>query len=1047
MKALLWGLRNPVTMNLLMFTLLALGISSAFNIRREMFPSFTSDLIEINVVIEEGSTPDQVDRNVVQLILPRIKQIEGVKEVHSTASKNSARLIAEVLSQYDVQQIKQKIKNEVDTIRDFPEKALDPHIAVVNQFQRAIQLAVYGELQNTDEIQLRNIAEFIKRDLQNQQVASQVEIASPRPLEISIALSPHLLRSKNLTIAQVAEQIRQNSFDANAGEVYAEHHNITLKSSPRKITKKTLEQIPIKFPNGEFLLLKDLTGPDGIQEGFSEDTIIQRFNGYPSTIIKVEKTETDDIIDLCQRVKDYASNVSLPSGIHVYPMQDMSVFVRERLQLILKNAGIGIVLVILVLSLFLEWQTAFWTAVGIAFSLIGALGLLYLLGESINMISLFAFLMTMGIVVDDAIVVGEAYFHKHKQGHSAHDSAWMALQEVAWPVSAMMATTIMAFTPLLFITGILGKFLYVIPVVVILSLILSLLEALFILPAHLAHHSSSRPTPFMKIISYLLWPVIYLSNKYQPSLENLLQHFYTSYLKPLIQKSIYHRYATAILFASFLIFLCGLVFSGYVKTEVFPNVEGDTIIATLEFEQGTSIKKSEESMNQIASALLRVGEDIERSSGVNPIKEYYMEAGTQGSHQSLLLAVLKPVSTGRNISSQDFSDRWRYQAPKISDATSLKFSSARGGPQRSPIEILFSSDIPQDLERAKKDCMLYLSRLEGVVDIHSSDVPGAKTVEFPLKEEFRNQNLSEQDLFATLKQSLQGIKVDTFFKNENEVKIYVKTAPEERQHLFQINNLYLENGLTVGQVANPIIKREAAAIKRVNSLRTVTVKANVDHKSPKNPTEIRAFLKQDFLEGMKDSHASVNWTLSGEAKDSSEALASMIRGYIPALFTIFVILATVFRSYLQPFIIMGAIPFGITGAIIGHFFMNIPLNILSGCGFVGLTGIAVNDSLVLIDSINAYRNQGLSLDEALLKGSERRLRPILLTSLTTIVGMTPILFETSFQAQFLIPMVTSIVFGLAITTFLILILIPVGYAILEDLQKLGEQMKEKILNL
>ncbi|MFT4554406.1 MAG: HAE1 family hydrophobic/amphiphilic exporter-1 [Chlamydiales bacterium] len=1043
MRIFKWGINNPVTVNLVMIIILFMGFSSAFDMKRAMFPEFTIDLVQITVIMEDGSTPDQIDKNIVQLIIPRIQNVDGVKEIRSTATDQSANIHVEVDTGYNPNLVKQDIKDEIDRIRHFPKKALDPQIIVVDMRHRAIQLAIYGK--GTSDLDLRKAAESVKRDLQNKGIASKVEMFAPRPFEITVSLPTTILQAKGLSINSVSQQISQNSLEGIAGEIHTGLQNIVLKGEGRKTQVDNLGKIPIKFANGEFILLKDLAGPGGIRDNFSEDYILQEFNGNRAILININKTLNDDIIELCDRVREYSQTVTLPEGVHIHALHDMSVFVKDRLTLIVKNGLIGLVLIVIVLALFLEWQTAFWTSMGIGFSLIGALGFLYLGGESINMISLFAFLMTMGVIVDDAIVIGEGYFRKRQEGASAKDAALKVLNEVAKPVTAMMLTTIVAFIPLLFITGMMGKFIHVMPIVVITALVLSLFEALFILPVHLAHHCSSKPTPFMKVISYILRPIIYLSERFQPKIENYLTQFSDDYLNKAILLSVRNRYTTSVIFLAILIFLFGLIPAGIVKTSVFPQVDSDFHKVELEFDRGTSIKTTEIGIRSIEDSMLETGKYFERETGINPVQEYFTEIGAQGSHRGSLVVELKSIDLGRKTSGQAFLDKWRNSVPRIPNVASLEFGATSGGPRGKAIEILLSSDDSQALQKAEKATLSYLATIPNVVDINTSNLPGAQTVEVKLKSEFNNLPISEADLISVLTRTYQGVKVDTFYRNENEVNIYVRAKADERSNLLQMKNLYLDSGMTVEQVAIPMMKRDPGQIKRVNSSRTTMVFANVDLSSNANVAEIREQTEEEFLSTFAREHPQVTWSYSGEAKAGTETFNSMVKSYIPALLTIYLILATVFRSYLQPMIIMAAIPFSFVGAVLGHLIMGIPINLLSVFGIVGLTGIAVNDSLVLIDCINTHIQEGQSLEDALVKGTGRRLRPILLTSLTTIASMSPILLETSFQAQFLIPMVTSIVFGLISTTGLILILVPVGFAISNDLLIFSSKMRSKLL--
>lgn len=1026
MRVFQWGLNNPVAVNLIMALILLLGLGAAFQVKREMFPQFSIDIITVSVLVEDGSTPEQVDQNIVQLLLPAIKQVNGVKEMRSSASSGKAFVEIEVLDNFDAQIVKQNIKDEIDRIENFPEKTKEPKVVFLEQFDRAINVAIQGK--NVSDLEIREAADFLKQSMQNHGIANEVEVFAPRSYEISIYIPTKTLEAKNLRLEDIAQQIRANNQEFQTGEIRTEKQNIILKSQSRKRDAERLGQIPIQITDDEWIYLQDLAGKDGIVDHFSESNIIREYSGKKAVILEVKKTSRDDIIDLCKRVRDFVEKTDLGPGIKAKAIHDISEFVKDRLSLIIRNGLSGLALIILILSIFLEWQTAFWTAMGIGFSLIGTLGFLYMGGQSINMISLFAFLMSMGIIVDDAIVMGEGYFH-HKQHKKARQNpALMALREVAWPIVAMMCTTIIAFVPLLFVKGIMGKFIYVMPIVIITTLVLSLFEALFILPAHLAHHCGKEQTFFMRFLSVVLYPFILISKYGQPLSEKIVSAFAKNCLDPLIRICVYHRYAVALIFAALLISFFGLIPAGIVKTAVFPDSDPDFHIAEMKFDIGTPIEETEKSTRVLVQSLIKTANNFEKSHGVNPLNEYFFQIGHEGSHAGFVMIELLSSDKGRNVSGRAFLDQWRMNTPQIPNIASLQFGAARGGPRGKPVEIIFYAEDASTLDKAKDEFIEYLKGIEGVVDIRSSQIPAAPTIEVQLKPEYQNLNLDEADLSRFIANNYQGIKVDSFYRNENEVKVYLRARPEERTDLWQLKEMHIPGKeMTLGQIAELKIVKEAGQIQRFNSRRALTVEANIEESLNINASEVRQKIEKEFLTKVKD----VSWSYSGEAEDGQEAFKSMFLGYIPALFAIYWILASLFRSYIQPIIIMAAIPFSFIGVIAGHYIMGLPLTIISVFGIVALTGIAVNDSLVLIDYINEHREQ--KLIDTLVKASCRRFRPILLTSLTTIASMAPILSETSFQAQILIPMVVSIVFGLISTTFLILLLIPVAYMIVEDL--------------
>lgn len=1029
-----WGLHNPVPINLMMILIICMGITSALWLKKEAFPKILLDIVLIQVDMEEKSTPDQVDRNVVQVIQSAIEDIDGIKEINAISTHNYAQIKIEVQRGYTTQDIKSDVEDEISRIHNLPKQARKPQISIMEHPQRAIQLAIVGE--NCTDIQLRQTATEVKRLLKSQRIASNVELYAPRPLEISLNFPLETLQAKGLSIAQLAQHIQKYSFELDGGEIKQDSGYLTLKADSRKTSLEKLRKIPIHFSNGEFLYLEDLTTQDAFIDAFSEREITVNYNGQKAAVITVSKAESEDVIALCERVRNFASNIDLGEEFEIIPFSDISSFVKGRLNLVLKNALIGLALVITILSFFLDWPVAFWTATGIGFSLVGAFTLIQWSGGSINMISLFAFLMTTGVIVDDAIVMSESFFHHKQRKLKGKDAALAALNEVYRPVIAMMSTTIVAFIPLLFIAGVMGKFISILPVVVISALVLSLVEALFILPVHLAHHGDEKHSTLMRCVQFFLKPIIFLSSLVKGKANKIIDHIQENIIPRYVSLCFTNRYSVLLIFISLLILLFSLIPAGVVKTAFFPKVDADFHLAQIEFERGTPSFECEKIMNKVIQTLNKTGQHYQKKDGMNPIKEYFLTIGSPQSQNSELFLHLIGADQGRVVSGQEFIDKWRANIPFFPQIRSFELISAGAGPRASPVQVLLSSNDSKQIDDAVQASKQFLRTLKGVVDINSSNSPGQLAVKTKLKNSLLSHPISEKELMEKISHAYQGIKVDTFYRDSEEVDIYVRAKKEERTKLHQLANLSLNNQMTVGQVADIFLERDEQQIERIDGKRSVAVSANLDYSENVNAQEIRLAFEEEFLKkDLKQQFPKVRWSYSGEARSGQETLDSLSKGYIPALFTIYFILATLFRSYLQPLIIMIAIPFSFVGAIFGHMIMNIPINLMSGFGIVALTGIAVNDSLVLVDCINANLEKGYAFKDSLITATQRRFRPILLTSLTTIFGLAPVLLETSFQAQFLIPMVTSIVFGIAFATLLILILIPVTFAILKDIRK------------
>ena len=1030
-----WAVRHPVPVNVLMVLFLIIGVSSAFDLKRELFPRFEIDQVRVMVAIDGSSTPDQVDRNIIQVIQPRIQFIDGVKQVNSTARENSATLMVEVESGYDSKEVKDEIKDEVDAITTLPDNAEVPRVTLLKHFDRTIQIAVYGE--GATDLQLREVAEFVKSDLKLKGIASRVFLKNSRAHQLSIYLPPATLEAKGLSVDQVAKQIRDYNIEIGAGEIKTSRSDITIKGEGRKISADKIRTIPIHFSNGEFLSLGDLVGYDGIKDAFVEEDVISLYNGQRAAFISVERSESDDIIELCDAVRAYAETVNLPYGLQVETGQDLSMMVRDRLTLILRNGFTGLLLVLLVLALFLDWQIAFWAATGIAFSLIGSMAILYFTGNSINMLTLFGFLITTGIIVDDAIVVGESYFHGREKGLTPYRAAKETISAISLPVFAMMSTSVVAFIPLLFVSGLMGKFISIIPTVVISALVLSLLESLFILPCHLAHHANGKRTLLMRAIELLLLPVVFCVERIHPYVDRGLKFSIERFLLPSMKWAVHNRYATTIIFASIFVMLLGLIPAGIVKMAIFPRPDADLHVARIEFDKGTPDWIAAEQMARVENALNETAQSVVNRGDIHPLKSVF--TSLKNGNGEVLIEMVSSEN-GRKISGREFVDLWRKKIPPLESVFSVDFSSSGAGPPVAAIEVWLSSRNTEQMREAEKASMAFLQSIEHVVDAASSNRPGAPTLQVELKQEFYNLPITEKQLISTLDNHYRGIEVDSFYRGDSEVEVYTLAVPDSRTDIAQLKNLILPGGLRVGQVANLTLTREEAEVQRVNGELTTTLTAEVDLTAGANAVDIRDTFEKEFLSGLSAQFPDVRWRYSGESQEGSEAMDSLVRGYIPALLVIYLILASVFHSYVQPLIIMLAIPFGFVGAIIGHLVMGFPFNLMSGFGIIALTGIAVNDSLVLIDFINRDIRSGSTVPDALVNGVSARFRPILLTSLTTIAGLGPILLETSFQAQFLIPMVTSITFGLLFTTLLIMILIPVGYVILLDVLSLNRRL-------
>ncbi len=1022
-----WSLKNSVPINLITLFVVFMGLCSAFLLQREMFPKITDDKVNIVIPLENRLTPEQVDLNISEIIYSQIQAVEGVKEITSISAENSALIQVSIAKGYDTRLVKEKIEEEVARINSLPAAAKKPSITQFEHVETPIFLAVYAD--ELSSMYLRDAAEKIIRDMKKKKIITKAHIVAKKDYEIEISLASKIMQAKDLTYLELAQQLQSNNLERSVGLVKSPAGNTFLRSSPRKKSEREIGKLPIRFPNGEWQSLSQLSGHEAIKDGFADNDTLVKFNNQNAIIIGIDQADNEDSISLCEKVRHYSKTANLAQGIKLRYFLDHSSFIQDRLNLIKKNGFTGLLLVVMILSLFLEWKIAFWVAAGIAFSLIGSLAIMLQAGATINMISLFGFLLTLGIIVDDAIVVGESFFSQIEKGKKAIDAALATIDEVFWPVFAMMLTTISAFIPLLYLEGMMGKFISALPFVVIAALVLSLFESLFILPIHLAHHCGKTASSFMRLVHFILYPWISLAERGQKKLSKVLDQLSTQALRPLLSFCLDNSLASIIFLLSLSILILGLLPAGIVGVSFFPEIDVDFEIAKIEFEEEADLSAREAVASQIGAALMRADKKVQAQEGQKIVKNFFLwsKEGVD-SHKAEMLVELFGAQEGRKMSSQDFRTYWREEIPSLPGLVNLSFQSGRGGPQAAPIEIDLSSENAQELQQAEEEIIRSLDAVSGVVDIQTSNRKGNRELSLEVKDSFKNL-VSEKELLDATQSIYQGSVIDRFYRHGDEVRVIVRAPLDERRQLETIENFKLANGFSLGQLAKFSLKRGVAEVKRINGQRTLTISAELDKRYKTSASDLRQSLREKSLAKLHKYYPTVSWSFGGEAKEGSDTVKSMLKNFLPAILTIYFILATVFKSYTQPFIIMIAIPFSFLGAIIGHFILGFSFNLMSGFGIIALTGVAVNDSLVLIDCINKNL-KSMPLKEALIDASQRRMRPILLTSITTVVGMTPVLFESSAQAKFLIPMVTSLVFGISFATLLILILIPVCYKVI-----------------
>jgi multidrug efflux pump subunit AcrB len=1033
-RPIAWMAGNHVAANLLMMIFIVGGLVMAFAIKQEVFPEFDLDLVQINVAYP-GAGPEEVEDGIILKIEENLSSLTGIKEIRSLAAEGFGRVTAEILPGEDVDLVLQDIKAEVDRITTFPEEAEKPVITKVVNRREVISVVVYG---NAPEKSIREQAETIREELLAMPEITQVDLRGVRPYEISIEIPEETLRKYGLTLNSVADRIRRASVDLPGGLIKSKGGITLLRTKGKRYTGREYADITIiENPDGTDIKLGDIAT---IKDAFRETDQYSRFDGLPAAMISVFRVGKQKPLDISRIVREYVTEKekTLPDSLSIATWNDFSEIYRSRMNLLLKNAFLGLILIFIVLGLFLQIRLALWVMLGIPVSFLGALFMMPALDVSINMLSLFAFILALGIVVDDAIVVGENIFTHRGMNKPYLQAAIEGCIEVGTPVIFSVLTTVAAFLPLIFVSGTIGKFIKVIPFVVIPILAVSLIESLFVLPSHLSMGRAINSAG----------GIIGFTEKIRKSFGGRLERFINGPYEKFLILCVRNRYTTIAASIALLFIVAGIVGGGIVKFRFMPNVDADFITVKIEMPVGTLVEDTARAHDYVVQKAMDVVREIdsENPGGGSVMRHIFSTVGSSiiighvgdtvvsGTNLSEIILMLTQ-SEKRDIKSAEVARRWRKAVGIVPGAESIvmKYDLVRFGEN---INIQLEHEDFDVLADAASRIKKVLATYDGVTDIDDNYSKGKKELQLRLKPEARLLGITEEELGRQVRAAFFGAEALRIQRGRNEVRVMVRYPEEDRKSPGNLYSLRIRTRdgreIPFARAADVIEGRGFTEINRMNRKRIINVTANVDN-NVANSEEILAELKAATLRELIDDYPGLTYNLEGEEKERRESMGSMISGFLLALFLIYSLLAVPFRSYLQPFIIMAAIPFGIVGAILGHLIMGFDLSILSMFGIVALTGVVVNDSLLLIAFINERRRQGAELFPAVIESAKRRFRPIILTSLTTSLGLTPIILEKSMQAQFLIPMAISLGFGIIFSTLITLLIIPSLYIILEDI--------------
>ncbi len=1018
-----WFARNSVAANLLMVILLVGGFYTVLTIKKEIQPRVETNLITVGVPFL-GATPLDVEEGVVIKIEEAIQDIEGIEEIVSTARRGFGNVQVEVDADYEVSDIMDQVKNRVDAISTFPANTEKPSISR-NQFQQqTVIVSVSGDV---NERTLKEFAKQIRNEIVTLPGVTRAEFFATRPYEISIEVSEFTLQGYGLTLTEVAQAVRRGSLDLSAGAIRSDSGDILVRTKGQAYVGRDFEEIVVRTnQDGTRVLLKDVAK---IRDEFIEGERFSEYNGKPEISIQVLSVGNQSELDISETVHKYVEEkaANLPDDITVAAWADVSYYLKGRLDMMVKNLVMGAALVFLILALFLRLKLAFWVMVGLPIAFMGAFFLMPMVDVTVNMLSLFGFILVLGIVVDDAIVIGEsAYTNLRSKGHSV-DHVVEGVLNVAVPATFGVLTTIAAFLPILLVSGVTGDFFSAIGWVVILCLLFSLVESKLILPAHLAH---------MKVKHYEK-ETHNVFVRFQRFFSEGLHHFVDDYYSPLLNKALQRRYLTLSIFISLLILSIGLLVGGILRFVFFPDITADFLQVELQMNEGTPARQTHDALRKVQDGLWEVDRKVSEEQGVE-----------SGAVVSTVLAFARDDISGQIITElvKDIDDiidgpevlrRWREEVGDIPGVKTLGFEGATGPGGGPSISLqLIGTNISQ-VGRAADELESRIRQYEGVFDVRNSYQRGTPEIKLNIKPEAEALGLTLADLARQVRAGFYGEEVQRIQRGQDEVKVMVRFPRDERDSVGYLDNMRIRTPdggrVPFHAVAEVEMTESPTTIQRFDRERAVRVSAEVD-KENYEPGKITQDILDKELPEVLALYPGVRHRLSGASQAQQEVQQDLVKGALFAVFLIYALMAIPLRSYAQPLIIMSVIPFGAIGALVGHWILDIQVSMMSFFGIIALAGVVVNDSLILVDFVNRERRLGIPMIQAVNDAAKKRFRAILLTSLTTFFGLIPIVLETSLQAQIVIPMAASLAFGILFATVITLFLIPSLYLIQDDFQ-------------
>lgn len=1022
-----WFARNSVAANLLMFSIFIGGfVALQNNILLEVFPPAEPDTISVGVTLR-GATPEDVELGVAVRIEEAVQDLEGIERISSRSVEGGTTVTLEVDSGYDPRELLGDVKSRVDAINTFPLDAERPVVNLATRNFQVIDVVVSGDFEE-DEIRL--YAEQIRDEMLRLPEVTQATLDEARRYEVAIEASQDRLRQFDVTLADLAAAIRGSSVDLSAGNVRTLGGDVLIRSKGQAYRRADFSEIVVKTnQDGSIIRVGDIAE---VKDAFEESSIVTRFNGRNAAIIGITRVGDQSALAIANTIREYIDRkqAALPVGMALTYWDDDSEVLKKRLGILTQSALQGGFLVIALLALFLRPAIAFWVFLGIPISFFGAFLTMSVFDISLNLMSAFGFIIVLGIVVDDAIVTGENVYRHIQRGDDGEEAAIVGTREVAAPVTFGVLTTICAFLPLAFIEGRFGRFFNPIPMVVIPVLLFSLIESKLILPSHLKHVKVRNRSDGLSRLQH-----------WQRRIATGFEQAIIRYYKPLLSFTLRHRYATLASFVGVFVVMVMLIVSGWTRFTFFPTIESEVARATLTMPVGTPYEVTDRYVKRMFESVEVLREKYNDENNT-VIKDVYATTGAGGRQVGTHLGgvrfeIVPPELRSEPVRMNDLVAEWRKLVGPVPGAESLTYRAQffRAG---DPVDVQFSGNSLATLSRAGEEFKEHLASYEGVFEIADSLSDGKEELRIDMKSEGFVLGLTRSDVVNQVGQAFKGFEVQRVQRGRDDVRVLVRLPADERRTISTLSELLITTPsgeqVPLANVATLTPGKGPSQISRIDRYRVLNVTAEIDKRTVNMPVLQNSM--REYLDDMLLKYPSISYTFEGEAREQAKSFGSLKLGLLLVLFGIYCLLALPLKSYVQPLLVMSIIPFGLIGAVLGHWIMGKNISILSLLGLMALIGVVINDSLVLVDFINQQRRAGVSVRDAIRAAGVRRFRPVILTSLTTFLGLTPLMFDKSTTAQFLIPMAISLGFGILFATLITLLLVPVNFMIAEDVREL-----------